>query len=127
MLLLRVVSISLFYKHRTSIQYYKQSYVSFNTIQNEVNDKVKADKDVDGGKIIKQITDVIRQRFADRITALQELKRGVEEDYARTYGKSYSMATRRPTNASRFSAFRVLLDENLDPILTAQRLYSSAP
>lgn len=58
-------------------------------VQNEVNDKVRADKDVDGDKIIKQMADVIRQRFADRITALQELKQGVEEDYARSYGKSY--------------------------------------
>ncbi|XP_031568656.1 VWFA and cache domain-containing protein 1-like [Actinia tenebrosa] len=65
-------------------------------IQNEVNEKVKAVKDVvDGNKIIKQLSDVIRHRFSDRITALQELKRGVEEDYARSYGKSYFVVTNR--------------------------------
>ena len=73
----------------TYMKYFLSIQIPYVFIQKEVNNKVTVAQLFDGNKLIKKLSTVIRKRFADRITALQELKKGVEEDYARKSGKNH--------------------------------------
>ncbi|XP_048585856.1 VWFA and cache domain-containing protein 1 [Nematostella vectensis] len=51
-------------------------------IQNEVGNKVSSASRIDGKKVIRDLVDLLRERFDERIAALNAIKKGVEEDYA---------------------------------------------
>jgi hypothetical protein len=53
---------------------------------------VRVKEPLGGEKLIKELSNVIRKRFAHKIAALQELKRGVEEDYSRNYGNTFRIS-----------------------------------
>ncbi|KAK3737749.1 hypothetical protein QZH41_017207, partial [Actinostola sp. cb2023] len=94
----------------TYMKYFLSIQIPYVFIQKEVNNKVTVAQLFDGNKLIKKLSTVIRKRFADRITALQELKKGVEEDYARKSVKQLKCCKLPPSTVKYNPRFKTKID-----------------